>query len=310
VPNPNRSSDTKEQPNFIQDQVLSLLSSQDADRRRACLDPQLLRPMRRTQQFAMDTTGLDPQQVYLRNRTLNEQDLEGSWHEILDRNSILDREIRRDQIDCNQPIKHPVPDTISLNRLCVVSDAGMGKTKLIEWLHYRLNAHGGSEARNLAFKIDLSKLEQVWMNYANEPARPSFFDVLVRFVADQTLTGISLAKGARRELQRAALELLLAQRAKEGKLTLLADGLDQISDKSKLLAEFLNSTDLEIQQIRLIVAGRSNAILMQWTQGTGLYSYSRSCTGFIREQGAGSWPGRPEHGTDGHAGEHVGMVPG
>lgn len=194
--------------------------------------------------------------MYLKDRTLNEQDLEGSWHEILDRNSILDREIRSDQVHCNEPIKDPVPDTISLNRLCVVSDAGMGKTKLIEWLLYRLNAHGGSEAGNLAFEIDLSNLEEVWKNYANEPARPSFFDVLVRFVADQTLTGISPAKGARRELQRAALELLLAQRAKEGKLTLLADGLDQISDKSNLLAEFLNSTEPDMDRIRLIVAGR------------------------------------------------------
>jgi len=264
-------------PCFIHDQVLSLLSSQDADRRRACLDPQLLRPMRRTQQFAMDTTGLDPQREYLKERTLKEEDLERSWHEILERNSILDREIRSDQVHCNEPTKHPVPDTISLNRLCVVSDAGMGKTKLIEWLLYRLNAHGGSEAGNLAFEIDLSNLDEVWKKYTNEPARPSFFDVLVRFVADQTLTGISPAKGARRELQRAALELLLAQRAKEGKLTLLADGLDQISDKSKLLAEFLNSTDLEIQQIRLIVAGRSNAILMQWKQ-----AFSNPAWTFVR----------------------------
>jgi hypothetical protein len=46
----------------------------------------------------------------------------------------------------------------------------MGKTKLIEWLLYRLNAHGGSEAGNLAFKIDLSKLEQVWMN--SNPGKP------------------------------------------------------------------------------------------------------------------------------------------
>jgi len=264
-------------PCFIHDQVLSLLSSQDPDQRRACLDPQLLRPMRRTQQFAMDTTGLDPQQVYLKERTLKEEDLERSWHEILDRNSILDREIRRDQVHCNEPTKQPVPDTISLNRLCVVSDAGMGKTKLIEWLLYRLNAHGGSEAGNLAFEIDLSNLEQVWKYYANEPARPSFFDVLVRFVADQTLTGISPAKGARRELQRAALELLLAQRAKEGKLTLLADGLDQISDKSKLLAEFLNSTDPDMDRIRLIVAGRSNAILMQWKQ-----AFSNPAWTFVR----------------------------
>ena len=264
-------------PCFIHDQVLSLLSSKDPDQRRACLDPQLLRPMRRTQQFAMDTTGLDPQQVYLKERTLKEEDLEKFWHEILERNSILDREIRSDQVHCNEPTKHPVPDTISLNRLCVVSDAGMGKTKLIEWLLYRLNAHGGSEAGNLAFEIDLSNLDEVWKKYTNEPARPSFFDVLVRFVADQTLTGISLAKGARRELQRAALELLLAQRAKEGKLTLLADGLDQISDKSKLLAEFLNSTDLEIQQIRLIVAGRSNAILMQWKQ-----AFSNPAWTFVR----------------------------
>jgi hypothetical protein len=50
--------------------------------------------------------------------------------------------------------------------------------------------------------------------------------------------------------------LLLAQRAKEGKLTLLADGLDQISDKSNLLAEFLNSTEPDMDRIRLIVAGR------------------------------------------------------
>jgi hypothetical protein len=60
--------------------------------------------------------------------------------------------------------------------------------------------------------------------------------------------------------------LLLAQRAKEGKLTLLADGLDQISDKSELAAEFLSSNDPDMDRIRLIVAGRSNAILMQWKQ--------------------------------------------
>lgn len=264
-------------PDFIHDQVLSLLSSQDPDQRRACLDPQLLRPMRRTQQFAMDTTGLDPQEEYLRNRTLNEQDLEGYWHEILDRNSILDREIRCDQIHCNVQTKQPVPNTISLNRLCIVSDAGMGKTILIEWLLYRLNAKGGSEVGNLAFKIDLSELEQVWMNYANESARPSFFDVLVRFVADRMLLRITQAKGTRLDLQRAALELLLAQRAKEGKLTLLADGLDQIADKSELLAEFLNSADPDINRIRLIVAGRSNAILMQWKR-----AFSNPAWTFVR----------------------------
>jgi hypothetical protein len=47
-------------------------------------------------------------------------------------------------------------------------------------------------------------------------------------------------------------------------LTLLADGLDQISDKSELAAEFLSSNDPDMDRIRLIVAGRSNAILMQW----------------------------------------------
>ena len=264
-------------PCFIHDQVLSLLSSQDPDKRRACLDPQLLRPMRRTQQFAMDTTGLDPQQAYLRNRTLYEQDLEGYWHEILDGNSILDREIRCDQIHCNVQTKQPLPDTISLNRLCIVSDAGMGKTNRIEWLLYRLNSTGNAQDGEIAVEIDLTNLEQVLKDNSNKPTRASFFDVLVRFVADRMLLRITQAKGTRLELQRAALELLLAQRAKEGKLTLLADGLDQISDKSELLAEFLNSADLEIQQIRLIVAGRSNAILMQWKR-----AFSNPAWTFVR----------------------------
>ena len=264
-------------PCFIHDQVLSLLSSQDPDQRRACLDPQLLRPMRRTQQFAMDTTGLDPQQEYLKNRTLYEQDLEGYWHEILDRNSILDREIRREQIHCNVQTKQPVPNTISLNRLCIVSDAGMGKTNRIEWLLYRLNSTGNAQDGQIAVKIDLTNLEQVLKDNSNKPTRTSFFDVLIRFVADRMLLRITQAKGTRLEIQRAALELLLAQRAKEGKLTLLADGLDQISDKSELLAEFLNSADLEIQQIRLIVAGRSNAILMQWKR-----AFSNPAWTFVR----------------------------
>lgn len=220
-------------PDFIHDQVLSLLSSQDPDQRRACLDPQLLRPMRRTQQFAMDTTGLDSQQEYLRNRTLYEEDLEKFWHEILDGNSILDREIRREQIHCNVQTKQPVPDTISLNRLCIVSDAGMGKTKRIEWLLYRLNSTGNAQDGEIAVEIDLTNLEQVLKNNSNKPTRASFFDVLVRFVADRMLLRITQAKGTRLELQRAALELLLAQRAKEGKLTLLADGLDQISGKKR-----------------------------------------------------------------------------
>ena len=264
-------------PDFIHDQVLSLLSSQDPDKRRACLDPQLLRPMRRTQQFAMDTTGLDPQQVYLEERTLNEQVLEMSWHEILDGNSILDREIRRDQVHCNVQTKQPVPDTISLNRLCIVSDAGMGKTNRVEWLLYRLNSTGNAQDGQIAVKIDLTNLEQVLKDNSNKPTRASFFDVLIRFVADRMLLRITQAKGTRLEIQRAALELLLAQRAKEGKLTLLADGLDQISDKSVLLAEFLNSADLEIQQIRLIVAGRSNAILMQWKR-----AFSNPAWTFVR----------------------------
>jgi formylglycine-generating enzyme required for sulfatase activity len=276
VPDLNPPLDTKEQPNFIHDQGLSLLYSDDPHRRRQCLDPQLLRPLRRNQQFAMDATGLDPQQEYLKNRALTEQDLEMSWHEIFERDSILDREIRRDQLHCDSTM-HPVPDSISLNRLCIVSDAGMGKSKLVEWLLYRINNNHGTPANELAFKVDLSKLEQVWMSNVVGLKPACFFDVLIRFVASQTLTEISSAKGAIRELQQTALELLLTQRSKDGKLTLLVDGLDQISDKSELLAEFLNSADREIQQIRLIVAGRSNAILMQWKQ-----AFSNPAWTFVR----------------------------
>lgn len=264
-------------PYFIYDQGLSLLYSQDADRRRACLDPQLLRPMRRTQQFAMDTTGLDPQQEYLKNRTLTEQDLEKSWHEIFDRNSILDHIIRRDQLYCDSTTEHPVPDTISLNRLCIVSDAGMGKTKLIEWLLFRLNNKQGSEADTFAFEINLSELEKVLDNNKSLGRRIPFFDVLIQFIADRMLAKTKSSQSSTIALQRAALELLVSRYAKDGKLTLLVDGLDQISDKSLLLAEFLNSADREIQQIRLIVAGRSNAILMQWQQ-----AFSNPAWTFVR----------------------------
>jgi formylglycine-generating enzyme required for sulfatase activity len=253
-------------PCFIHDQALRLLHSSDQDRRRACLDPQLLRPLRRTQQFSIDTTGLDPQQEYLKERTFREDDLELSWYEIPNRDLILDREIRWDRIDRSEQAKHTIPDTISLNRLCIVSDAGMGKSKLIEWFLYRLNTDQVFQAGDLAFEIDLSVLEKVWKRNDEEPARVSFFDVLIRFVADRSLAKLTQAKGKGLELQRAAFELLLAKRAKEGKLTLLADGLDQISDKSHLLAEFLDLNDPDMERIRLIVAGRSNAILMQWTQ--------------------------------------------
>jgi hypothetical protein len=253
-------------PNFIHDQGLSLLFSQDAERRRQCLDPQLLRPMRKTTQFAMDTTGLGPHEQLYRDRMLQESELEKSWYEVHHRDAILGREIDSDKIDRDPQNKLPVPKSISLNRLCIVSDAGMGKTKLIEWLLFRLNNKQGSEADTFAFEINLSELEKVLDINKSHGRRIPFFEVLIQFVADRMLAKTKSSQSSNFEIQRAAMELLVSRYAKDGKLTLLVDGLDQISDKSLLLAEFLKTDDSAIQQIRLIVAGRSNAILMQWQQ--------------------------------------------
>ncbi|MBU6172199.1 MAG: SUMF1/EgtB/PvdO family nonheme iron enzyme [Planctomycetes bacterium] len=254
----------REKHHFIADQVVRILCESDTQKRRECLDPQLLRPMRKAHGFTMDTTGLDSQQEYLKQRTLKESALETSWHELQSRQALLDREIVLDNVViCDKDVKSSIPDAIPLSRMCVVSDAGMGKSKLIDWLRFQLNATGGSVDRRIAIQVDLAAFERKWNTNKDAIRSKPLSQVLMEHLADELVAqGPEIYR--QNESAKLAVETVLKLRGLEGNLTLLADGLDQISDKSDLLAEFLNSTDNVIKNIRLIVASRSNTVLMRW----------------------------------------------
>jgi formylglycine-generating enzyme required for sulfatase activity len=247
---------------YIHDQAWSVLVAADPDTRYQCLNPQLLRPMRKQSTFldeSKDNPAQDGSPVPPR-RMLSEVDLEQHWMELGNRESVL-----------GEAFDLPEHGTFQTRRLCIVSDAGMGKTKLMEWLHFRINqadlSTDSDRKGRIALALNFTELEGVWKENKERVQRQPFFEMLLQFLANRFVTDRKTsAMYVNLQLAQRALERVLETCAHSGRLTLLADGLDQVENKQELLQEFLNTQDERIQRIRLIVAGRSNAVLGHWTQ--------------------------------------------
>ncbi len=257
-----QSKDTKtkrEKPCYIHDQAVSVLICNDSQQRRNCLDPQLLRQLRRATSFHADSSsGPNPS-----GELLKEDELERFWCELKDRDQLLSACILASGLVSGDQAED-TPQAISTRRLCIVADAGMGKSKLIEWLLYRLNTPSHSDQKLLALELSLEEFHKKWETEKGKTNNSSFSTSLIQHLANQFVND-SGSFEEHAELTRSAMEILLRRKADTGCLVLLADGLDQIADRSQLLSEFENQNNSLVQKIRLVVAGRSNAIQMQWS---------------------------------------------
>jgi NACHT domain len=132
---------------------------------------------------------------------------------------------------------------ISLHRLMITTDAGMGKSAAVQWLWYRINK---SDSGKVAFRIDVRQLERVLVG-TNKTAR------LITELASQwhSLCDEKLSADD-------AADYLQAFRIR-GDIVLILDGLDQASgDVSGL--QWLLTSDSLWGRCRIILAGRPHSI--------------------------------------------------
>jgi formylglycine-generating enzyme required for sulfatase activity len=245
-------------PCYIHDQAVSVLICSDSKQRRKCLDPQLLRQLRNTNNFHAEPTLHSSQS----GEVLKADELEKFWYEIPDREQILSDHLTAMEAPSGRDAQGNNP-AIKTRRLCIVADAGMGKSKLLEWLLYRFNTQPQSDHKPLALELSLRDFHEIWQTERKQVDYPPFASILLKHLANQFVNQSASFKN-QEALAKSAMEILLERKANAGRLVLLADGLDQIADHSDLLLEFKNPEDPLIGKIRLVVAGRSNAVLMAW----------------------------------------------
>lgn len=163
------------------------------------------------------------------------------WQPVLD----------RDQIVFNmETVRQPGLPTrnIDLRRLIVTTDAGVGKSVALEWLHYRFNL---PDTGLLAFRLTAAELEgslrefQVPQQQLNEALCNWMAGRIRDAAADSPCTpeeAYSLVTGFRRR----------------GRLVLLVDGLDHVSTGLPNLTYILGSAHW--QDCRILLAGRPYAL--------------------------------------------------
>ncbi len=157
---------------------------------------------------------------------------QGDWIAV-DRCLVARNELTLDESACD------------LSRLAITTDAGVGKTVAMEWLHAELNRPGGE---TLAFLFTFSHF----------PDRPD------DFVRQALWPEFHKADG---ELSEEAVCRILDQLRREGRLVILVDGLDQTppdGDAVECLRRLLEDPDW--QTCRFVVSGRPYALQCHWAE--------------------------------------------
>ena len=140
----------------------------------------------------------------------------------------------------------------SIKRLCVVEDAGMGKTKLLEQIQYLRQA---DDPGLLAIRFEFHELPENARDYLAGPC-PRLIERLHKY-----LPGVPETDAVDRGLER-----LIQRKIRQGKLTLIVDALDQSNSaeaREKMvtaLRDFLTKNP----DVRCVISGRQFAVQRFW----------------------------------------------
>jgi serine/threonine protein kinase/formylglycine-generating enzyme required for sulfatase activity len=141
--------------------------------------------------------------------------------------------------------------TCDLNRLVITTDAGVGKTTNMNWLHYVLNRpRSQTEPGKLALLINLGQVSASAESFGRDVLLP-----LLRHAEGNSPEELSTQDGER------VLDLL----RKQGRLVLLFDALDQTrGDGSAVqtLRDLLH--DPQWDRVRIILSSRPHALQRHW----------------------------------------------
>jgi formylglycine-generating enzyme required for sulfatase activity len=170
-------------------------------------------------------------------KSLQEFDSRYAWEEIPDRWALLtDRSIRL---------------------LCVVDDAGMGKSISLEQIQY---ARQQADKAHLAIRCEFHELPRDWRGYLGKHAGQG----VQEFLLSRLMNGCHVSSTDPGAM--AALRSLLHWKVKSGQFTLLVDALDQSNRHqdpeaaARALADFLKAEP----NVRCVVSGRPFAVAHYW----------------------------------------------
>lgn len=203
-----------EKPPFIASQRMYLLDA-DAPDPKACLKPAVFR------------TQEEPSE-----RTKEGDSFDGPWSPVSRRELFLDDSIRR---------------------LCITTDAGVGKTTSLEWAEQEIGRHG---PESLALFLEMRQLPESRKHYL-EPARDGSPPVLVETL--RVRGHLNLDGNVCRRILQTVIE--------QGRLTLLVDAIDQTlveENVGRKLAELQKFIHYDIPDCQIVIAGRPYAINRYW----------------------------------------------
>jgi hypothetical protein len=167
------------------------------------------------------------------------------------------RAIKRDSPEHDSPWRRVSRENLflddSLRRVCLTTDAGVGKTTALEWAEQAIGRH---RPESLALLLDMRQLPESRQHYL-EPGRDGAPPVLVETL--RLRGGLKLAEA----LCRRILETLID----EGRLTLLVDAVDQTlveENVARKLQELQKFIQHDIPGCRAFIAGRPYAIDRYW----------------------------------------------
>ena len=163
------------------------------------------------------------------------------WQRIDDRDDVTFDRLQVTGLDKRQR-------KVSLRRMIVTTDAGIGKSVAVDWFLYRFNL---PDANMLAFQLNAAQLEGNLREF--QVSQDKLDAVLLNWMAGK----IAQADESRRCSMGDAVSLVQRSR-QNGRLVILIDGLDHVSTGLPNLLHVLGS--VYWQKCRFILAGRPYAL--------------------------------------------------
>jgi hypothetical protein len=130
----------------------------------------------------------------------------------------------------------------------LTTDAGIGKTANLEWLHWKINTAGDGR---LALLVPINELAGSYDQFLPETLVKCF-----------RRYGVAAIRGAPEQDE---AELILRRLRDSGQIVLLFDALDQTgaaSPQIKTLCEIVAHPDW--QHCRIVISGRPHALVLHW----------------------------------------------
>ncbi|MFM7071753.1 MAG: hypothetical protein ACKO38_08190, partial [Planctomycetota bacterium] len=161
------------------------------------------------------------------------------------------------------------------HHLVITSDAGMGKTTLLDWIWWEFNSPTGDQ---LAIRVTAKDLGdafgQIDRNGGGKKSHETTTAITVRpsdanKAIVRLLVNELLAKdGSRLKMSAKQARHYLVRLRSSGRLTLLVDGLDELRADNKLGFEAIRfiAADKTWKTCRLIIAGRPYALEESWNR--------------------------------------------